>query len=90
MTIADVSRSALLLTALTLALAGHASPQLSEDLVRSYLWPASDAEFVRAAATLETDRSLVGITRQQMRRVEEWMRRGPTVDPPRGVGDALH
>ena len=90
MTTADVNRSALLLTALTRALAAPASSQLSEDLVRSYLWPTSDAAFTRAADALETDRSLVGITRQQMRRVEEWMRRGPTLDPPGGVGETLH
>ena len=90
MTIEHVTRSALLLTALALAFAPSASSQLSEDLVRSYLWPTSDAAFVRAAAMLETDRSLVGITRQQMRRVEEWMRRGPTLDPPGGVGETLH
>ena len=36
--------------------AGLASPtaaQLSQDLVRSYLWPASDEELTRAAGLLE-------------------------------------
>ena len=50
---------------------------LTEDLVRAYLWPSSEAEFQRAAEKTEADQSLEGVSRQRMHDLEEWMRRGP-------------
>lgn len=88
-----MNRSTLLVPGLVLALAAPAAPtagQLSEDVVRSYLWPNSDADFARAAATLEADPSWVGLTRERMREVEEWMRRGPALDARGDTGEAVH
>lgn len=51
---------------------------LTEALVRAYLWPSSEAGFRAAAAIVAGDASLVGVSRQQMHDLEEWMRRGPT------------
>ena len=59
--------------------------QVSEELVRGYLWPSSDAEFQDAQARLATDRSLVGVSRMQMHDLEEMLRRGPAVSMPDDV-----
>ena len=48
-----------------------------EELVRAYLWPENDAEFMRAQATLRHDASLVGVSRMVWHDLEEVMRRGP-------------
>ena len=56
--------------------------QVSEELVRGYLWPSSAAEFQDAEARLATDRSLVGVSRMQMHDLEEMLRRGPVLSMP--------
>ena len=58
-----------------------AQAQISEDLVRSYLWPATRAEFDKAAATLASDSTLVGVSRMQMHDLVELMRRGRPATP---------
>ena len=52
------------------------------DLVQSYLWPASDAEFGSAEAALNADASLKAMTRERFHDVEEAMRRGRRTYPP--------
>lgn len=71
----SLSLSALLATPLTI----HA--QISEGLVRSYLWPATEAEFEQAAATLASDSTLVGVSRMQMHDLAELMRAGRPPTP---------
>ena len=56
--------------------------QVSDELVRGYLWPTSAAEFQGAQARLATDRSLVGVSRLQMHDLEELLRRGPAIATP--------
>jgi len=70
-----------LVGALFLGLPVAASAQLTEQLVRTYLWPTSDSDFHAASARIDGDESLRGVSRQQMHDLEEWMRRGPV---PRG------
>ena len=57
-----------------------------ETLVRSYLWPRSEAEFRVAQAALADDSSLVGVSRMVMHDLEEILRRGSgeyeTAPPP--------
>ena len=72
---------AVLLGTLCSGLPGPTGAQLTEELTRAYLWPSSQAEFQTASARIAEDESLVGVTRQEMHDLEEWMRRGPT---PRG------
>ncbi|MCH7563924.1 MAG: hypothetical protein IH968_08885 [Gemmatimonadetes bacterium] len=60
-------------------LTAHA--QISEELVRSYLWPATEADFERAAATLASDPTLVGVSRMQMHDLAELMRMGRPATP---------
>ncbi len=60
-------------------LGAHA--QISEDLVRSYLWPGTEAEFEQAAAMLASDSTLVGVSRMQMYDLVELMRRGRPATP---------
>ena len=55
--------------------------QISEELVRSYLWPATEADFERAAATLASDPTLVGVSRMQMHDLAELMRLGRPATP---------
>jgi enterochelin esterase-like enzyme len=60
------------------------------NLVQSYLWPASDADFRAAEAALNADASLAQMTRERFSDLEEAMRRGRRVYPPapaRPVGD---
>jgi dienelactone hydrolase len=52
------------------------------DLVQTYLWPASDAEFRAADAALKADASLAAMTRGRFHDVEEAMRRGRRMYPP--------
>src|SRR5712691_8149445 len=52
------------------------------DLVQTYLWPASDAEFGAAEAALKADASLTTMTRERFHDVEEAMRRGRRRYPP--------
>ncbi len=59
--------------------AAHA--QISEDLVRSYLWPATQADFEQAAATLAADPTLVGVSRMRMHDLAELMRMGGPATP---------
>ena len=56
-----------------------ADAQLSEEMVRAYLWPGSAAEFVDAQARLAAAPSLVGVSRMQMHDLEELLRQGPAV-----------
>lgn len=56
------------------------SAQISQTLVRSYLWPKTQEEFRTAAAAIETDTSLVGVSRMQMLDLEEIMRLGRSYD----------
>lgn len=58
-----------------------AEAQISEDLVRSYLWPATESEFEQAAATLEADSTLVGVSRMEMHDLAELMRMGRQATP---------
>ncbi len=58
-----------------------AQAQISEDLVRSYLWPATHADFDKAAATLASDSTLVGVSRMQIHDLVELMRRGRPATP---------
>src|SRR5712691_786619 len=51
------------------------------DLVQTYLWPASDAEFGAAEAALKADASLTTMTRERFHDVEEAMRRGRRMYP---------
>lgn len=60
-----------------LAGAPDSQQPLTEDVVRAYLWPDNDSAFRAAAARVETDRALTGVTRQQMAELEAWMKRGP-------------
>jgi len=52
------------------------------DLVQSYLWPASDADFRAADAALHADASLNTMTRERFHDLEEALRRGRRVYPP--------
>ena len=52
------------------------------DLVRAYLWPASDADFRTAEGALSADPSLKTMTRERFHDVEEAMRRGRRAYPP--------
>jgi dienelactone hydrolase len=52
------------------------------DLVQTYLWPASDAEFQHAQAALRSDTSLKSMTRERFHDLEEAMRRGRRRYPP--------
>ena len=82
---------ALFLGALCLGLPKPAGGQLTEGLVRAYLWPASEAEFRTASARIAGDESLVGVSRLRMHDLEEWVRRGPTPSggAPEARGDVL-
>ena len=74
------------------AAATEARAQLPEELVHSYLWPQSAAEFGQAQADLASHPSLDGVTRTQVEELSEIMRRGPPVSDGevRGlVGDAV-
>lgn len=53
-----------------------------ESLVRGYLWPASDAERREAEHRLESDASLVALSRTAFHDLEESMRQGPTSFAP--------
>ena len=55
--------------------------QISEDLVRSYLWPASEAEFQEATTALSSDPTLGDANRMQMHDLVELMRRGRPIAP---------
>jgi predicted esterase len=68
-----------------------ADAQLTEELTRAYLWPSSESEFKDASARIAEDESLLGVTRQQMHDLEEWMRRGPIPlgGSPEARGDVL-
>ena len=63
--------------------------QIDEQLVRSYLWPQSGAEFAPAAAALRAAPWAVGASRADMHTLEEVMRAGPPVasDVLQVVGD---
>lgn len=56
---------------------GYVGAQLTENLTRAYLWPDSETEFQAASDLITDDDALVGVSRQQMHDLEEWMRRGP-------------
>ncbi len=76
---------------LSAGLARPVAAQVSQELVRSYLWPASDEELTRAAGLLEDEApSLSGLDRQAMSRLEGWMRAGPELEAAAGVGDMVH
>jgi len=60
---------------------GPADAQLTEELTRAYLWPSDEVDFRAVSARVANDESLVGVSRQQMHDLAEWMRRGPI---PRG------
>ncbi|MCJ7627183.1 MAG: hypothetical protein MUO50_02230, partial [Longimicrobiales bacterium] len=47
--------------------------QLTEELTRAYLWPTSEDEFRVVSARIAQDEALVGVSRQQMHDLEEWM-----------------
>jgi len=81
----------LLLGAFCSGLPGSAGAQLTEELTRAYLWPSSDREFRVDSARIANDESLVGVSRQQMHDLEEWMRRGPLPHggSPEARGDML-
>lgn len=51
--------------------------QLTEELTRAYLWPSSAGDFRSARVRIAEDDALVGVSRQQMHDLGEWMRRGP-------------
>jgi predicted esterase len=80
------------LTCGTLAATALPAPvlgQLTERLVRSYLWPTSPAERPSAEAVLEADTSLSALTRAEMDSLTEWMRRGPTLPTISGSANTL-
>lgn len=52
------------------------------DLVQSYLWPASDADFRAADAALHANASLNAMTRERFHDLEEALRRGRRTYPP--------
>lgn len=71
----------LLLSLILVALSGRGvHAQLTEALVRSYLWPSSEADFQRARATLESP-ELGNVSRMEWHDLVEWMRRGPDLPP---------
>ncbi len=76
-------RSLMKILAVTCLLAGPLPlrAQISEDLVRSYLWPGTLEEFEAARAALVSDSSLVGVSRMQMHDLTELMRRGRPATP---------
>ena len=74
------SRHGLLALFLLVSVGTSAHAQLTEELVRSYLWPTSAAQLRQAEAAL-SDPSLRGLTRMEMHDLVEWMRRGPTLPP---------
>ena len=53
--------------------------QVTEELVRSYLWPQTEAELDRAEDALASDPAIEGLSRMQMHDLAEWMRRGPVM-----------
>ena len=57
-----------------------------ETLVRSYLWPRSEAEFRTTEVRLAEDPSLVGVSLMRMHDLEEAMRRGPGGYTPATLG----
>jgi hypothetical protein len=58
-------------------------PDPLQDLVRQFLWPASDAERRGAEGALAADGSLKAMTRERFHDLEEAMRAGrPTYPPP--------
>ena len=93
MNVATFSRPAvvLLLGVLCSGLPGSAGAQLTEELTRAYLWPSNDSQFRVDSARIADDQSLVGVSRQQMHDLEEWMRRGPLPrgGAPEARGDVL-
>lgn len=79
----------LALVALATGTTARASAQATEELVRSFLWPAGEEEFAEAARALEADGAADDVDRETMRRLTAWIRRGPELPPAEGVGDAL-
>ena len=85
-------RAELLLVPLLLAIPQALQAQINEQLVRSYLWPQSAAEFAPAEAALRAAPWTTGASRDDMNGLEQIMRAGPPVVPGIGlaVGDTLN
>ena len=85
-------RSVLLLLSLLLATPPALHAQLDEQLVRTYLWPATTAEFEQAEATLRGPPWTGAVTRSGMHDLEEILRAGPPLVPGQtaGRGDTLN
>ncbi len=71
--------------------AGVVEAQLTEAVVRDYLWPSSPSVFEAAAARVAADASLARVSRARMHELEEWMRAGPIPlgGTPGSRGDVL-
>lgn len=85
-----MKRIALLAATVALAAPVAAASQITEAVVRGYLWPSSRADFEVAAASLGADEGTVGISREAMDQVASWMKVGRSFDAPAGTGDAVH
>ena len=76
----------IVIAALVAAIATPACGQLTEEQVRSYMWPDTPADFATARAALEADPALAAVSREDMERVATWLSRGPTLEPLPGAG----
>ena len=85
-------RGALLFVPLLVVAPPALQVQIDEQLVRSYLWPQSPAEFAPAEAALRAAPWTTGASRDDMQALEQIMRAGPPVafDIMQIVGDRLN